>query len=549
MAEQRAEGWIADLGREEGISRLIRALALSDRFHVYLLLCETPRAAQAVFDLLPARVAEEREEPVRLVRLDPYEGSYGPGEPIEFEHLADRVLERLVLPAAKERAANVIVVVDGSKALPKDDEAWALLFQRMNERRNVIAGALRGALVVCLPKRLEPVFAHAAPDFWSIRSLAVVVEGAPPPDARMMMLQESAPTARYGAVEAEGSSEAAEIEVGIAEARECLAKAPDDAAATKVLVVWLERQIAHDMNWGRLDRASRAAQESVALSRRQLARAPESVEWLRNLSVSFNRMGDAQLARRDLAAAHKSYVESVEVARRLLGQQPDRAEWLRDLSVSLDNLGDVQFAARTDLTAAHEAYDESLRLRRLLLEREPDRVEWLRDLSVSLDHIGNLQGARHNLSAAYEAYAESLAILRRLLERDPDRAEWLRDLSVNLGRVGDVHRVLQDLAAAYEAYVESLGIMRRLLVQNPTLPSLRSDLVLSLVRQAWILEDLGRSSDALTFWREALAELESLSRRESPLPIWPERATLAREQIARLEALVAPKPKRRRKKR
>lgn len=549
MAEQGAPDWIADLGREEGVSRLIRAIALSDRFHVYLLLCERPRVAQAVFNLLPARVAEEREEPVQLVRLDPYERTYGAVEPILIEHLADRILERLVSPAPVEREANVIVVVDGSKALPHDDEAWALLFQRMNERRNVIAGALQGALVVCLPRRLEPVFAHAAPDFWSIRSLAVVVEGAPPPDATRRVLQASESRTPYGEVESEEPSEAAEIEAGIAKARESLTKTPDDAGATEALFVWLERRIQHDIAWGRLDRALRAAEECVVLSRRRLEQAPASVEWLRYLSVSLNNRGNVQLADGDLLAARKSYDESVEVVRRLLEQEPDRAEWLHDLSVSLDNVGDVQFVARENLTAAYEAYDESLKLRWLLLEREPDRMELLRDLSVSLGHIGYVEMARYNLSTAYESYAESLVIMRRLLERDPDRAEWLHDISMILNQVGDLYLLRGDLIPAYEAYVESHGNVRRLLAQSPTRPSFRSDLALSLVRQAWILEVLGRSSDALTFWREALAELKSLSRCQSPLPIWIERTALARKEIARLEPLLAPKPKRSPKKR
>src|SRR5262249_16812113 len=33
-----------------------------------------------------------------------------------------------------------------------------------------------------LPRRLEPTFAHAAPDFWSIRSLSVTLDVAPPRD-------------------------------------------------------------------------------------------------------------------------------------------------------------------------------------------------------------------------------------------------------------------------------------------------------------------------------------------------------------------------------
>lgn len=548
MAEQGAEGWIADLGREEGVSRLIRALALSDRFHVYLLLCETPRVAQAVFDLLPARVAEEREEPVRLVRLDPYEGSYGPGEPITFEHLADRVLERLVSPAAEERDANVIIVVDGSKALPQDDEAWAILFQRMNERRNVIAGALRGALVVCLPRRLEPVFAHAAPDFWSIRSLAVVVEGAPPPDARILAFKDNKPTTRYGEVEADEVEDSIAIEAGIAAARESLAKAPDDAVAFVALQIWLDRRVGYDFKRGALDQALHTAEESVALVRRRMEREPDHATWLLGLSANLDGIADIYKARKDLTAAYEAYEECVGLFRRVLKQKPDHPEWLRGLSVSLEKVGGMQ-EARGNLTAAYAAHVESLGIVRRLLEREPDRTQWLGDLAVSLESVGGVLRKRGDLTAAYEAYAENVDTLRSLLKRDPDRTGLLHDLMVSLGRIGDVQLDSGALTEAYEAYDESLMIARRLLEQDPTRYWFRANLAQALVRKAFAVMAMGRPADALRHSREALAVLESITQSDSPLPDWSEEAALVRKQVAHLEALLAPKPKRRRKKR
>jgi hypothetical protein len=76
---------------------------------------------------------------------------------------------------AEVAAAEAIVIVDASAAPEADDAAWRVLFQRMNERRNVVTAGLRGALVLVMPPRMERLFAHAAPDFWSIRSLSAVV--------------------------------------------------------------------------------------------------------------------------------------------------------------------------------------------------------------------------------------------------------------------------------------------------------------------------------------------------------------------------------------
>jgi hypothetical protein len=156
----------------------VRSLALSDRFRFYLVVVELAQpATRAVAAALEREVAAAREAPVRLVRLDPYRVPADGRGPIPWRLLVDKVLVPLVEPPAEVAAAEAIVMVDASAAPEADDEAWRVLFQRMNERRNVIAAGLRGALALVMPARMERVFAHAAPDFWSIRSLSVVVKG------------------------------------------------------------------------------------------------------------------------------------------------------------------------------------------------------------------------------------------------------------------------------------------------------------------------------------------------------------------------------------
>lgn len=163
------------------VGRLVRSVALSDRFRFYLLVVEAA-PAQPLAVLLEREVAEAREGPARVVRIDPYRASVTSPTfrgAMPWRLLVDRVLVPLLDPPAEVAAAEAIVMIDASAAPEADDEAWRTLFQRMNERRNVVAACLRGALVLVIPARMERLFAHAAPDFWSIRSLSAVVTGSP----------------------------------------------------------------------------------------------------------------------------------------------------------------------------------------------------------------------------------------------------------------------------------------------------------------------------------------------------------------------------------
>ncbi|WP_437715604.1 tetratricopeptide repeat protein [Sorangium sp. So ce448] len=590
MAE-RVDPLTKTLRSDEGVLRLAHGLALSERFHFYLLVCETPRVASAALDVLAVEVAAAREEPVRLVRIDPHSAHAALDRPIPFDLLAEQVLARLVSPAPDERAPGVIFVVDASRALTQDDEGWSQLFQRLNEQRNGIAKALAGPLVLVVPGRLEAAFAHGAPDFWSIRSLAVVVDAPPgvkpeavePAEERRERLVEPAPERAWSA---------AEIEAEVAAARVRLAEAPEDESALSSLIVWLGRQVQHEMDRGTLDRALRAAEESLLLERRQAEKHPGRVEWLHDLSLSLDNAGDVYRARGDLERALTAYDESLSLRRRLLALDPARPEWLRNVAVSLDNVGDVHSAlgdleraimaydeslsvvrrllaldsarpewlrdlsvsldnvghvhrSRGNLERALAAYDESLSLRRRLLALDSARPEWLRDLSSSLNNIGNVHRSRGDLERALTAYDESLSVVRRLLALDSARPEWLRDLSVIFDNVGDVHRSRGDLERALTAYDESLSLRRRLLALDPARPEWRHDLAASLSQHAITAEAAGRPADALSFWRAALDELDDLTRRPAPLEAWNTAAATCRAEISRLEESLQPHDARR----
>ncbi|WP_433936276.1 hypothetical protein AB3662_16420 [Sorangium cellulosum] len=153
-------------------SRLVRALALSRRFHLYLARCASPRAADHLVAELSAELPQLGRAGVRLVRLDPYSGR-PEDTPLTDGELADRVLLPLLDPPEELRGA--IQLVDASRAAYADTDAWARFFSLWNEKRNVL-GPSHGEVVVMLPAALAPVFAAAAPDVWSIRSGEYVID-------------------------------------------------------------------------------------------------------------------------------------------------------------------------------------------------------------------------------------------------------------------------------------------------------------------------------------------------------------------------------------
>lgn len=152
---------------EDEAPRLLRALALSQRFHLYIAQCASPRAADRLIDALETELPALRGAPVRVVRLDPYAGQTTDA-PLTTE-LFDTILIPLLAAPEELRKHGTIHVVDASRATSSDDDSWARLFASWNEKRNLLQ-QFKGEVVVLLPRSLSLVFATDAPDVWSIRS-------------------------------------------------------------------------------------------------------------------------------------------------------------------------------------------------------------------------------------------------------------------------------------------------------------------------------------------------------------------------------------------
>lgn len=176
IADERAD--------DEG--RLLKALSLSKRFHLYLCRCQSPRAADAFLGLIERELPGRRRASVKLVRLNPYQDR-ATDAPFERSDLINAVLFPLLNPPDELLPHGVIHVLDASRAPPSDTEVWGLVFARWNEVRNNTY-KLGGEVLVLLPQSLVQMFSYAAPDVWSIRSgeyhvtepVEITVEALPP---------------------------------------------------------------------------------------------------------------------------------------------------------------------------------------------------------------------------------------------------------------------------------------------------------------------------------------------------------------------------------
>lgn len=167
----------------EELEDLFRALALTESFSFYPLVCEGPEVTEAIVRLLPDSVQTFRGRRIQLIYLNPYKLPLWRrilGQRVDAKWLVRTVMGRLVAPAPREKSPDAVWIIDASAAQGQDVSMWSELFARMNEQRNVVRDELRGSLLLCLTPPLERTFAQSAPDFWSIRSFTTVLRGVDP---------------------------------------------------------------------------------------------------------------------------------------------------------------------------------------------------------------------------------------------------------------------------------------------------------------------------------------------------------------------------------
>lgn len=578
----------AMLEKDDGVQRLVMGLSLSDRFHFYLLACDIPRAATAILDILQNRVPHERDEPIRFVVLDPYRAHTKILEPIPFDMLVKEVLVRLVSPAAEERAQDVVFVVDASRAVAQDEPAWLLLFQRMNEDRNTISSVLGGPLLLVLPEWLEPVFAHAAPDFWSIRSSAVLVR-VPREILRTEMSPEPLRLPEWSSELAmQGEDDGAtleEIEREIAALQKRLEEHPDDAAVEQSLMIWLGRRLRHEGDAGsieqwldtsenivrkallRLDRHSDELSTWTLVLQlvHEMAKAarrggyPERSRRLYEEGVTVaRRAGELHPENEELHAmrwlllvglAHESGLqnqwltvlqlcnEARDIALEFHGRRPDRATWPYCLAVVLNRIG-AAWLKFNNIEQMLDVQEEAVFYSEQAHALEPRSFEVTQELCTS--HFGKGEAYRQMgaLSLALDVYERGTMIAREWLMHEPKNVQSMNLVAMGLNQTAAVQTLLGYESRALETRIEAISLLRECVQRGPGEGSIRVPLALVLINQAETLEILGDLSTALAHFREAASVFEQVANTSGLPPVTQSTVERCHASITRLEAML-----------
>jgi tetratricopeptide (TPR) repeat protein len=450
-SEDPDQALIERLRADVQLDHLASSLELADGFTLDLLVCSAPRIARAAIKALRALAATWADESTRFEVLDPYRSRSDLSRALDADDAIRAVLVPLVAEewtgklADGDRALG-IVIVDASLAHERDEQAWRHLFRRLNESRNLIIERLHLPLLLCLPDFLEPIFAHEAPDFWSVRSLVVNLDLRLEPLATLAEGTSSVTVPDFSGEPFEFAG--ATLLDDLAKARKEVEASPDNEKANLVLGIQLRRFGQREQQQGRLESALAAFEEELAIQRKRLDKARDRqkgvMERSGSVANSLNQVGTAylQLGRLDQALA--AFEESAHIYRSIGAEDAeDAAELGRELELALLGLG-VTAQKRGEIDRAVKALDEAARMARRLAAQ---------DLlgSIPLAHIllalSRCYRDRGDFDRALAGLQESLDLFQRTMGDDaPETLDALAELAlVHSGRrdFGEARRILE----------------------------------------------------------------------------------------------------------
>jgi hypothetical protein len=163
VLNEQFEGLKKKLGQEEDICNLIESLALAEKMHFTILVCESKIQAKAALEVMEEAVNKARGE---VCEWERFSFNRKKGEALIFEELVSQILTPLCNWENKEQKDRIFVI----DASGEEREVWHIFFQRMNEVRNRLMEGLPGPLLLIIPPCFEAEFPRYAPDFWSVRS-------------------------------------------------------------------------------------------------------------------------------------------------------------------------------------------------------------------------------------------------------------------------------------------------------------------------------------------------------------------------------------------
>lgn len=478
----------------EGLPRLVRALTIGEGFQFLLLACDTPRTCDLALAQLTGELGKRLEREVRLQRFAPDHLQLAQDPASTASTLTQWFSQ---LPAAGPNEW-VLVVLDASRAARDEEPAWTEIFSRMNERRNELTRSLPGPLLLCVPTWLEGVFARAAPDFWSIRSLVVSVQG---PRLAMERLFEIPANA------VPESSQQAEVERSLRDEIEKVraANAPAEVKDAQLAVLWYQLG-----EWftarGNLSAALAPLEQAVELSRRSSQDGRRTAE-LEAYASALQLLGVTYLTVEDTRGARKHLEDALTTYRRLSEEKPSRQDLRVSTALVLLRLAALNFQEGQLDEAARKCRESLKALPKAT--GEPTVVDQRR--AEAHEMLALIHARRGETVEAEQELKRGISILENLVKHHPRMPNFARALSHANESLANALLQSGKLDPAASALEEALKYRLIVLQQLPDSisdQSQRITIVRELATLHFIRGDLDRAETVL---QQAMVAAQNLA--------------------------------------
>ena len=281
---------------------------------------------------------------------------------------------------------------------------------------------------------------------------------------------------------------------------------------------------------GKLDDATKAYRESLAIYDYLGEADPNNAVWDVNKALTYQSIGDVFTVQGNLVETLASYQKSLAIADRHLAADPDNDAWNLNKAIALKAIGDVS-KAQGNILGALEAYRDNLAIHKRQAEADPSSILWQAGLSAALTAIGDMMLKMKKYDIALQSYRQSVIIAKRQAEADPNTAAWQSGLVWGYVKMGDVLVKQDELDEALILYTDSLDGFERMAKADPANPVGQSNLAAVHARISDARKAQGNLADALESQRAALTIREELAEAHPDNTGWQRDLSISHERI------------------
>ncbi len=234
---------------------------------------------------------------------------------------------------------------------------------------------------------------------------------------------------------------------------------------------------------------------------------------------ALQTIAEVARARADPDAARSALLLAKKLLDANLSQGIETLDMLKDLGADAFWLGQIALDANLlDETEQYFSQYEKYTVR--MNEIDPENVDAWIELSYAKNSLGSVYRSKGNGELAAKFFESSLELKRRSLEKRPDDRGLRAELADTLSWLGTVRESKGELGQALALYEQEQVELRALRAVAPSEFRWTYDLVTALLRQARLLDAMGRDAQADAMVLEGQTLAQSLVLHDPSNRIW-----------------------------